>query len=96
VFLRSCDWTDDERQCDTQSADQASRDDPSDGRRRHLALCIGVHYRLAVWPAFACWQALQVHVGPQLQASPHWHDVAGRPAGLWQPQVHSEPPQTAH
>ena len=58
--------------------------------------CIGVHYRLSAWRAFACWQPLQVHVGPQLQTSPHWHEAAGRSARFWHPQVHSEPVQTAH
>jgi len=55
-----------------------------------------VHYRLSAWRVFACWQPLQVHVGPQLQTSPHWLEAAGRSAGFWQPQVHSEPGQTAH
>jgi hypothetical protein len=54
-----------------------------------------VHYRLSAWRAFACWQPLQVHVGPQLQNSPHWHEVAGRAAAFWQPQVHAEPVQAA-
>jgi hypothetical protein len=31
---------------------------------------------------------LQVHVSPQLQTSPHWHETAGADAGFWQPQVH--------
>ena len=44
---------------------------------------------------FACWQLLQVHVSPQLQTSPHWQEAAGRAAGFWQPQVHSEPVHTA-
>ena len=43
-----------------------------------------------------CWQPLQMHVGPQLQTSPHWHEAAGRSAAFWQPQAHSEPVQTAH
>jgi hypothetical protein len=55
-----------------------------------------VHYRLSAWRAFACWQPLQVQVGPQLQTSPHWHEAAGRSAEFWQPQAHSEPVQTAH
>jgi hypothetical protein len=55
-----------------------------------------VHYRLSDWRAFACSQRLQLHVGPQLQTSPQWHEAAGRSAGFWQPQVHSEPVQTAH
>jgi hypothetical protein len=37
-----------------------------------------------------------VHAGPQPQASPHAHDSAGWATGVWQPQVHSEPEQTAH
>jgi hypothetical protein len=53
-----------------------------------------VHYRLSDWRAFACWQPLQVHVGPQPQTSPHWHE-AGRAAALWQLHVHSEPVQVA-
>jgi hypothetical protein len=32
--------------------------------------------------AFACWQLLQVHVGPQLQASPHWHEAVATGAGF--------------
>jgi hypothetical protein len=56
----------------------------------------GVQYRLSGPGAFACRQPLQLHVGPQLQASPHWQDAAVRAAGSWQPQVHSEPGQTAH
>jgi hypothetical protein len=55
-----------------------------------------VHYRLSAWRAFACWQPLQVHVGPPPQTSPHWHEAAGRAAAFWQPQVHSEPVQAAH
>jgi hypothetical protein len=55
-----------------------------------------MHYRLSAWRAFACWQPLQVHVGPQLQTSPHWHEAAGRSAEFWHPQVHSEPVQTPH
>jgi hypothetical protein len=51
-----------------------------------------VHYRLTDWRA--CWQPVQLHAGPQLQTSPHWHEAAVRAAGLWQPQVHSEPVQT--
>ena len=39
--------------------------------------------------AFAFWQPVQVHAGPQLQTSPHWHEAAGRGAVFWQPQVHS-------
>jgi hypothetical protein len=38
--------------------------------------------------AFACWQLLQVHVSPQLQASPHWQEAACTGTGFWQPQVH--------
>ena len=37
-----------------------------------------VHYRLSDWRALACWQPLQVQVGPQPQTSPHWHEAAGR------------------
>jgi hypothetical protein len=48
------------------------------------------------WRAFACWQPLQLHVGPQLQTSPHWHEADGRAAAFWQPHVHSEPVQAAH
>jgi hypothetical protein len=44
--------------------------------------------------ALACWQPWQLHVGPQLQTSPHWHDT-GRAAAFWQPHVHSEPVQVA-
>jgi hypothetical protein len=55
-----------------------------------------MHYRLSAWHAFACWQPWQVHVGPQLQTSRHWHEAAGRSAGFWHPQVHSEPVQTPH
>jgi hypothetical protein len=56
-----------------------------------------VHYRLSAWRAFACWQPLQLHVGPQLQTSPHWHEAADWAAGFgfWQPQVHPEPVQAA-
>jgi hypothetical protein len=39
---------------------------------------------------------LQLHVGPQSQTSPHWHEAAERAGKFWQPQVHSEPVQTAH
>jgi hypothetical protein len=57
-----------------------------------------VHYRLADWRAFACWQPLQVHVGPQPQTSPHRHEAADWTGGFgfWQPHLHSEPVQTAH
>ena len=44
--------------------------------------------------AFASWHRLQLHVFPQVQASPHWHDAAGRAEGFWQPHLHSEPVQT--
>lgn len=57
--------------------------------------CIAVHYRLSDWCASACWQPSQVHVGPQLQTSPHWHEAAGRAAAFWQPHAHSEPVQAA-
>ena len=47
--------------------------------------------------AFRCWPLVHVHVSPQLQTSPHWHDaVAGTGAGFWQPQVHCEPAQDWH
>jgi len=55
-----------------------------------------VHHRLSEMRALACWHPRQVHVGPQLQTSPHWHEAAGRAAAFWQPQVHSEPVQVAH
>jgi len=55
-----------------------------------------VHYRLSDWRAFACWQPGHLHVGPQLQTSPHWQEAAGWAAWFWQPQVHSEPVQTGH
>ena len=41
----------------------------------------------------ACWQPSQVHAGPQLQASPHWHAPVGWAAAVWQPHVHSFPVQ---
>jgi hypothetical protein len=53
-------------------------------------------YRLPDWYAYACWQLLQLHAGPQLQTSPHRHEAAGLAAGSWQPHLHSEPVQTAH
>jgi hypothetical protein len=34
-------------------------------------------YRLAAIRTFTCWQPSQVHVGPQWQTSPHWHEAAG-------------------
>jgi hypothetical protein len=43
--------------------------------------------------AVACWQPLQLHVSPQLQTSPHWHEAVGTAAGFWQPHVHSGPIQ---
>ena len=46
--------------------------------------------------AFACSQLSQVQVGPQLQASPHWHDAADAAAEFWQPQVHWGPTQVSH
>ena len=46
--------------------------------------------------AFACWQLSQLHVSPQLQTSPHWHEAAGTGAGFWQPQVHWVPTQVPH
>jgi hypothetical protein len=42
----------------------------------------GVHHRVSEMRAFACWQLLQVHVGPQLQASPHWHEAVATGAGF--------------
>ena len=39
---------------------------------------------------------LHLHVGPQWQTSPHWHEAAGWAARFWQPQLHSEPGQTVH
>jgi len=39
---------------------------------------------------------LQVHVGPQLETSPHRHEAVGTGAGFWQPQVHCVPTQVAH
>jgi len=55
-----------------------------------------VYYLPSDFCAFGFWQPLQVQVGPQLQIAPHWHEAGGRSAGFWQPQVHSEPVQTAH
>ena len=55
-----------------------------------------MHYRFSDRRAFACWQALQVQVGPQVQMSPHWHEAAGRGAGFWQPQVHCAPTHVPH
>jgi hypothetical protein len=75
----------------TPARGRASEDAADDGEEA----CIGVHYRLSAWRGFACWQPWQVHVGPQLQTSPHWHEPAGRAAGVWQPQLHSEPVQIA-
>jgi hypothetical protein len=47
--------------------------------------------------AFACWQLLQLHVSPQLQTSPHWHETTvGTGAGFWQPQVHCVATQVPH
>jgi hypothetical protein len=50
--------------------------------------CTAVHQRVSKTRAFACWQLLQLHVSPQLQTSPHWHEAVGTGAGVWQPQVH--------
>jgi len=36
-----------------------------------------VHYRVSEMRTFPCWQLLQVHVGPQLQTSPHRHEAVG-------------------
>jgi hypothetical protein len=47
-------------------------------------------------PAFACWQLLQLHVSPQLQTSPHWHDAVATGAGFWHPHVHWAPTQVSH
>jgi hypothetical protein len=44
----------------------------------------------------ACWQPSQVHVGPQLQVSPHWQEELGAGAEFWQPQVHWVPTQVLH
>lgn len=55
-----------------------------------------MHYRLSDWRASACWQPLQLHVGPPLQTSPHWQEAVGWAARFWQPQLHSEPGQTVH
>jgi len=55
-----------------------------------------VHHRLSDTRALPCWQLLQVHVGPQLQTSPHWHEAAGTGAAFWQPQVHRVPTQVPH
>jgi hypothetical protein len=55
-----------------------------------------VHYRLSTFDAFACWQPSQVHVGPQLQTSPHWHGTLDAGAAFWQPQVHNVPTQVWH
>ena len=85
MFLRSRDWTENEGQGNNESAHQASRDNPAD------VTC----HRLSEARAFACWQPVQVHVAPQLQTSPHWHDAIGAGAGFWQPQVHSVPTQVS-
>jgi hypothetical protein len=67
------------------------RDTAGDGEEA----CIEMHYRLSDGRAFAWWQPLQLHVGPQLETSPHWHEAAGRAAGFWPPHLQSEPVQTA-
>jgi hypothetical protein len=41
-------------------------------------------------------QPAHVHVSPQVQAAPHWHDAAGRAGVVWQPHLHSDSLQTAH
>jgi hypothetical protein len=71
----------------------ASTDDAADDGEEP---CSGVHHRLSDWRPVACRQPSQLHVGPQLQTSPHRHEAAGRAAELWQPHMHSEPGQTAH
>jgi hypothetical protein len=55
-----------------------------------------VHQRLSTFRAAACRQPSQVHVGPQLQTSPHWHDALSAGAECWQPQVHWVPTQVSH
>ncbi|MGE4057016.1 MAG: hypothetical protein AB7F99_19680 [Vicinamibacterales bacterium] len=54
-----------------------------------------MHQRLSTDRTFACWQPSQVHMGLQLQTSPHWHEalVAGE---FWQPHVHGVPTQVSH
>jgi len=37
-----------------------------------------------------------VHVGPQLQASPHWQEALDAGLEFWQPQVHCVPTQVLH
>jgi hypothetical protein len=54
------------------------------------------HARLAGGRASVSWQSRQVHVAPQLQTGPHWHDAAAELAGFWQPHLHSAPLHTAH
>jgi hypothetical protein len=55
-----------------------------------------VHQRLSTFRTSACRQFSQVHVGPQLQTSPHWQEALGAGAGFWQPQVHWAPTQVSH
>jgi hypothetical protein len=39
--------------------------------------------------------ALQLQVGPQAQAAPHWQVAAGATPVFWQPQVQDVPGQVA-
>jgi hypothetical protein len=55
-----------------------------------------VHQRFSTFRAVACRQPSQLHVGPQLQTSPHWQEVLGAGAEFWQPHVHWVPPQVSH
>jgi hypothetical protein len=57
---------------------------------------MSVHQRLSTFRAFARWQPWQVHVGPQLQTSPHWQTALGAGAEFWQPHVHWVPTQVSH
>jgi hypothetical protein len=38
---------------------------------------VGVHHRDSGTDAFPFRQSLQLHVSPQLQTSPHWHEAVG-------------------
>ena len=82
VFGRACDWAGHERQRDDESADQGGNDNPAHSR---------CHYRISALRVFPCWQPVQLHDGPHVQTSPHWHDAADRAAAFWHPQVHAEP-----
>ena len=42
----------------------------------------GVRHRVSETRAFARPQPLQLHVSPQLQPSPHWHDTVDTGAGF--------------